>query len=151
MGWVADKFEGGTQFNLQSSSAKAAEQTFETSAENVWKQLTAGFAADVKEINARDGDADFKDLSDHQSRISNSVTKLAAVVTADLSAHTIQYVYEPEDAQTPVPEQGVLTMRLSGSGIDLYSADERLTSDRARRLILEPLFFTGMALDATGT
>jgi hypothetical protein len=151
MGWVADKFDGSPQSNPQSSSTKAAEQTFETSAENAWKQLTAGFQADVKEINARKGDANFKELSDHQSRISSTVTKLAAVVTADLSAHTIQYVYEPEDAQTAIPEQGVLTMRPSGSGIELYSADERLTSDRARRLILEPLFFTGMALDATGT
>jgi hypothetical protein len=150
MGWVADRFDGSTQSDVQSRSAQAAEQIFESSAQSLWEQLTAGFQADVKEINARDGDADFKELSDHRSRISSTVTRLAAVVTADLSAHTIQYVYEPEDSQTAVPEQGVLTMRPSRSGIELYSADEHLSFDQARRLILEPLFFTGMALDSTG-
>lgn len=148
MGWIAERFENTVPTGRDN---QAAEQTFEASAEKVWTRLADGFEADVKEINARNGDADFKQLSDHQVRISSTATKLAAVVSADLPAHTIHYGYEPEDAMTAVPEQGVLTMRSSRPGIELYSADERLSSDQARRLILEPLFFVNPPLQATGT
>jgi len=113
--------------------------------------LSGNYEADVKEINERSGDADFKTLSDHEIRVSSDVTKIAVIVTVDLSAHTIQYIYEPEDARIAVPEQGILTMRPAASGIDLYSADERLTSNQARRLILEPLFFANPPLEATGS
>ena len=149
MGWVTEKFSDGLP--VDTSTTPAAEQTFESSAEKTWQQLTAGFEADVKEINARSGDADFKTLSLHEARVSSEVSKMAVVVIADLSAHTIQYLYEPEDARTAVPEQGILTMRPSISGIELYSADERLTSDQARRLILEPLFFANPPLEAAGS
>ena len=133
------------------SKARASEQAFEFSAETVWSQMKAGFQRDVEEFNTVKGDADFKELSAHEGRISNDAMKIAVVVTADLSAHAIRYQYEPGDEKTAVPEQGVLTMRQSSSGVELYSADERLTSDQARRLILEPLFFANPPLEATGT
>jgi hypothetical protein len=149
MGWVTEKFSDGLP--VEASAAPAGEPTFESSAEKTWQQLTVGFEADVEEINHRSGDADLKVLSDHETRVSSETTKIAVVVTADLSAHTIQYVYEPEDARTAVPEQGILTMRPSPAGIELYSADQRLSSDQARRLMLEPLFFVNPPLQATGS
>jgi hypothetical protein len=149
MGWVTEKFSDGVPMNQ--SASPAPEHSFEGSAESVWQVLVSGFEADVTEINQRKGDADFKELSAHEARISCSASKIAVMVAADLDAHTIQYVYVPEDTQTAVPEQGVLTMRASAEGIQLYSADEHLTSEQARQLILEPLFFANPPLAATGT
>jgi hypothetical protein len=151
MGWVTEKFSDGLPVEASNTVPEAESETLESTAEKTWNQLTAGFERDVNEINNRKGDADLKQLETHQSRISSGITKIAVVVTADFSAHTIQYVYEPEDARTAVPEQGILTMRPSASGIELYSADQRLSSDQARRLILEPLFFVNPPLEATGT
>jgi hypothetical protein len=151
MGWVTEQFSDGLPVDASTGAPKKEEKTFETTAEKVWNQLVIGFETDVNEINSRDGDADLKQLEDRQTRISSTVTKIAVIVTADLSARTIQYVYEPEDARIAVPEQGILTMRPSASGIELYSADEHLTSDQARRLILEPLFFVNPPLEATGS
>jgi stress response protein SCP2 len=153
MGWVTEKFSDGFPVDTSTTAPQEEEQTFESTAEKIWNQLTTGFERDVSEINHRNGDADadVKQLEAHQSRISSSVTKIAVVVTVDFSAHTIQYVYEPEDAPSAVPEQGILTMRPSASGIELYSADQRLSSDEARRLILEPLFFVNPPLEATGS
>jgi len=94
------------------------------------------------------GDAEFKQLSDLSCRISNSVAHVAALVTADKSAQTIQYTYEPEDADTAVPEGGVLSLRPTEHWVELYSADQRLTSDQARQLILEPLLFPKAASSA---
>jgi hypothetical protein len=150
MGWVTEKFSDGLPVDASAATPKE-EHTFEATADKTWAQLTAGFESDVAEINRREGDADFKQLEARQARISSGVTKIAAVVTADLAAHTIQYVYEPEDARVAVPEQGILTMRPAASGIELYSADQRLSSNEARRLILEPLFFANPPLEAIGS
>lgn len=148
MGWMTDKLSDNQQFQPQGGPA---ERSFESSAETVWSQMMAGFQWDVEEFNAGKGDADFKELSAHEGRISNDAMKIAVIVTADLSAHTIRYQYEPGDERTAVPEEGVLTMRQSASGVELYSADQHLNSEAARRLILEPLFFANPPLEATGT
>jgi len=81
-------------------------------------------------------------------RISNPAAHIAALVTADMSAQTIQYTYEPESADSAVPEGGVLSLRPSEHWVELYSADQRLTSDQARQLILEPLLFPNAATSA---
>jgi hypothetical protein len=151
MGWAAEKFEDPPQTDTKNSPTNSAERTFEIGAEQAWARLRDGFDRDVEQINARNGDADIKHLSDQQIRISSAATKIAVVVTADPSAHTIQYIYEPEDATTAVPERGLLTMRESRGGIELYSADEHLSPEQARRLILDPLFIGGAALEPTGT
>jgi hypothetical protein len=148
MGWMTDRLADNHQSQPQSSPE---DRSFESSAETVWSQMMAGFQRDVEEFNAGKGDADLKELSAHEGRISNEAMKIAVVVIADLPAHTIRYRYEPGDETTAVPEQGVLTMRQSASGIELYSADQHLNSEAARRLILEPLFFANPPLEATGT
>ena len=40
-----------------------------------------------------------------------------------------------------VPEGGFLSLRDVGSDMALFSADQQLTAEQARRLILEPLLF----------
>jgi len=148
MGWMTDRLADKPQSQPQGGPA---ERSFESSAETVWSQMMAGFQRDVEEFNNGKSKADFKELSTHEGRISNDAMKIAVVVTADLSAHTIRYQYEPGDEKTAVPEEGVLTMRQSASGVELYSADQHLNSEAARRLILEPLFFANPPLEATAT
>src|SRR5213076_1360 len=69
------------------------------------------------------------------------------IVTGDLEAQIIEYHYEPEDKNTTVPENGILTLRKSDRSIDIYSADQKLNSEQARRLILEPMLFPGPSND----
>jgi hypothetical protein len=70
-------------------------------------------------------------------------------VKGDLVEQVIRYTYEPEDAQTAVPEEGILSVRDSGHSAELYSADQLVSPEQARKLILEPLFFAGTPSDET--
>ena len=142
MGWIADQFESRVPSqSTEHSGESATEGSFEVKAEQTWANLMDGFRQDVEEFQRLNGDADFKQISDLSCRISNPAVHVAALVTADMSAQTIQYAYEPEDADTAVPEGGVLSLRPTEHWVELYSADQRLTSDQARQLILEPLLF----------
>jgi hypothetical protein len=149
MGWIADQFESrAPSQSTENSNESSAENSFEVKAEDTWTKLMDGFRQDVDEFQRLNGDADFKQISDSSCRISNPRAHVAALVTADMSAETIQYTYEPEDADTAVPEGGVLSLRPCEHWVELYSADQRLTSDQARQLILEPLLFPKVATSA---
>ncbi len=63
------------------------------------------------------------------------------MLTADAEAHVIRYEYEAEGTDTAVPEGGILSLRGGAQGVEIYSADERLSPEDARRLVLEPLLF----------
>ena len=149
MGWIADQFENQTtsQSNENSGDAKA-QGSFEVKAEQTWANLMDGFRQDVEEFQRLNGDADFKKVSDLSCRISNPAAHVAALVSADMEAQTIHYTYEPEDAEIAVPEGGVLSLRPCEPWVELYSADQRLSSEQARQLILEPLLFPKAATSA---
>ena len=70
-----------------------------------------------------------------RERISNVPASITVVVTADLSARMVEYRYESDQEKTAVPEQGILTFRSSDASVDLYSADQRLTSEQAHQLV----------------
>ena len=148
MGWIADQFESRDASQSTESTSQSNAQGFEVKAEDTWTKLMEGFRQDVEEFQRLNGNAEFKKISDLSCRISNPHAHVAALVTADMSAQTIQYAYESEDADTAVPEGGVLSLRPSEHWVELYSADERLTSDQARQLILEPLLFPKTATRA---
>ncbi len=146
MGWVEDQFENQDRTNASARAETQAEATFEARAARKWNSLLTGFEQDAEEYRQLNGTADFTRLSEFECRISNAASSTAARVTADLSAHTIDYSYEPEAKSTAVPEGGVLSLRDSGNSVDLYSADQRVTAEQARRLILEPLLFPSKPL-----
>ena len=149
MGWIADQFESRvTSQSNEHSGEPTAEGSFDVKAEQTWANLMDGFRQDVEEFQRLNGDADFKQISDLSCRISNPAAHVAALVTADMAAQTIQYTYEPEGADTAVPEGGVLSLRPSEHWVEVYSADQRLTSEQARQLILEPLLFPKAAPSA---
>jgi hypothetical protein len=65
------------------------------------------------------------------------------LLTADFGNHTVRYDYSAINQRSAgVPEGGMLSMRQSRSGtVEFYSADERLTSEETRQVLLEPLLF----------
>jgi hypothetical protein len=127
------------------------ERWFKTRALALWTDLVDGFRHDVEHSPQLTGAATFELRSDSQCRIASGIAQTDILVTLDLEAHTIEYTYQAEDPNTAVPEGGVLTLRAAGSSIDLYSADQKLTTEQVRGLILEPLLSPPQPLKATGT
>ncbi|PYX64583.1 MAG: hypothetical protein DMG74_12185 [Acidobacteria bacterium] len=156
MGWVADHLKNRARAGRRNGSGRTAPQnSFEVLAVRKWSELLVELERDVEEFRRLDGYADFKKISDFQARISNPPTGVAVVLTADMAARTIQYNFEPEHKNTAVPDGGFLALRsTSNSAVELYSADQQLTAELARQLILEPLLFPAtpmpMRLEETG-
>jgi hypothetical protein len=144
MGWIQDQFKKRIERSdpepARSAASEAnAAQSDGQEIELAWRRLRDGFRQDREEFERLGGDCDFEQFGELQCRISNPTANIAVLVTADLSARTVEYSYESENEQTAVPEKGILTMRWSARSVELYSADQQLTSEQVRRLILEPL------------
>jgi hypothetical protein len=148
MGWVTGQIMRRAGHREEQNSPKtSAESPLELRAEQRWAHLAEGFKRDIEEFNRHKGNAAFQQISDSELRISNPAASTAVIVSADLDAEIIEYHYEPEDENTAVPEDGILTLRKSDRSIDIYSADQKLNSEQARRLILEPMLFPGPSND----
>jgi len=106
---------------------------------------------DAKQLQRNNGEASFKQLSDYECRISSPSAKIAVVVNADLAARTISYSYEPQQTNIAVPEPGLLALREGRNSVELYSADQRLSPEQARRMILEPLLSPGIPMELRKT
>ncbi len=134
MNWIADRLKTGLSFRKSRTPSQApGESSRDERAMQCWMNLVDGFKRAVKEFQRLDGAAHFKQVSDFQYRISNPSMKIAVVVNADLAACTIRYSYEPEEKNFAVPEAGVLALREWRNSVQLYSADQRLNSEEARR------------------
>jgi len=152
MGWVEDEFQNRRRDN--GSAEPASETQMESREHHVWSDLVEGLEADLKEFSSVGGDAVVERISDVECRVSNPKSGIAVKLEVDLEGRAIRYNYEPESEKTAVPEGGVLTLRASDHSIDLYSADQRLTTEQVRRLVLEPLLFPRapmQGLEPTGT
>ena len=143
MGWIEEQFERRVRTeSLASSGQNPLEMRFEALASDKWQDLLRGLEHDIDEYRRLGGDADFTQVSDQQCRITNPDPGVTAEVTADPTAHTIQYTFTSAAANTAVPEGGFFSIRRSGGkGAELYSADQRVSDEQARRMILEPLLF----------
>ena len=143
MGWVQDQFakRAGTQ------EGSTSDNTSQANERDLWSRLLRGLGQDVEEFQRLGGDCGLQQLEELQCRISNQFASVSAVITADLAASTIEYGYESNEGKTAVPEKGILTLRHSGGVVDLFSADQRLTPEQARQLILEPLMFPTLPTD----
>ena len=122
-----------------------ADQThdFADAARQRWQQLAEELQTDVSVFNSRQGGADFSQTSVNQFRVSNLTTGLELILTADFFGRIIRYDYQQmNDKSAGVPEGGMLSMRQSRHGeVEFYSADERLTSEETREVLLEPVLF----------
>lgn len=141
MGWIAEHLNQGTQ--KQGGATANAETTFVRQAQRRWGKLAEELRADVDEFNSHDGNAVFTQHGDEQFSVSNSSSGLELVITADFAAHTVRYEFRPVNDNTAgTPEGGILSMRESRRGfVEFYSADERLTSEETRQVLLEPVLF----------
>jgi hypothetical protein len=155
MNWVEDEYRqrGGEQPPGPRAVA-GNEKRVEEAEQNKWTQLLRGLEQDVQDYKRIGGEASFEQKSEVQCRVSSGKSLIAVVVTEDPEARTIRYEYAPLRETMAVPEGGILTVRESGTSTDLYSADQRLSAEGVRKLILEPLLFPRAALEGlepTGT
>lgn len=114
---------------------------FASAAQERWQQFAEELRADVQQFNIQIGGADFSQSSANQFRVTNSRTGLELVITADFEARIIRYSYQQmSDKSAGVPEGGMLSIRQLPSGpVEFFSADEQLTSEETREILLEPV------------
>ena len=141
MGWVEEQFERRVQ-SPERQHESVAETRFELLVERKWTEVKQGLETDAEEYRRLGGDAEFTQVSENQWRITNRSAGVSALITVDLSAHTIQYEYESQDSNTAVPEGGIFTIRREGPNrAELYSSDQAVSAEQSRRMMLEPLLF----------
>lgn len=136
MGWIDEIRSRKTQTN-------ATPAAFKDAALQRWRALGEELRQDVTEFNSQQKGADFEQPSESSYRITNSQSGLILDLTADFEARVVRYDYRPLNANTAgAPEGGMLSMRQRQNGrVEFYSADERLTSEETRQVLLEPVLF----------
>ena len=140
MGWIQEHLD---QNSRQSSRKPPQEMEFTAAARERWRKLGEELRSDVAEFNSRRSGAEFSLDDESTMRIRNSETGLELTLAADFDSHTVRYDYTAlNDRSAGAPEGGMLSMRqCRGGTVEFYSADERLTSDETRQVLLEPMLF----------
>lgn len=153
MGWVTENFKKRMHLRSHEQNRELGPgDSFEWKASRKWAELMREIEQDTEEFRRHNGKADFKQQSDVQCRISNSEAGVALVLMADMTGHSVHYDYEAEQKNVAVPEGGFLSLRAVDSDVAFYSADQLLTTEQARRLVLEPLLFPPpTSVEKTGT
>ena len=141
MGWI-EEYRGRCAAD-SSPSGKNAEIRFNEAARQRWRRLGEELQADVKEFNARENDASFTAEGDNLYRVRSAGSGLELVLRADFDNSIVRYEFlAVNDRTAGVPEGGILSIRQSRRGTaEFYSADERLTSEETRQVLLEPVLF----------
>jgi hypothetical protein len=121
----------------------SANEDFGNAARQRWRRLGEELRADVEEFNSSEGGAGFSQIGPDQFYIGNSRSGLEVTITADFDNRIIRYKYDQLNSKSAgVPEGGMLAMRQSPTGVvELFSADERLTSKSIRKVLLQPVLF----------
>jgi hypothetical protein len=140
MGWVQDYRRQSSQ---NAHGQLDQESQFAAAARSRWRELGDELRADLAEFNKPDTGAELAVEGEDTYRVRNSGSGLELVLKADFENHSVRYDYAAINQQSAgVPEGGMLSMRQSRRGdVEFYSADERLTSEETRQVLLEPLLF----------
>src|SRR5258707_3220454 len=140
MGWIQDYRRQNSQ---DSDNQPVPEGRFAAAARARWQELGNELRLDVREFNKQGTDADLRVDSKDKYIVRNSGSGLELALTADFDNHTVSYDYTAINQRSAgVPQGGMLSMRQSRRGnVEFYSADERLTSEETRQVLLEPLLF----------
>ena len=140
--WIEEEYQRRVRGGLESLDETARGRRFQKAEQATWERLVADISNDVEEFSQLAGPAEVSQVS--ESELCVRRPPLALVLTADLAGHTIRYDYQSEDTRTAAaPEGGIFTLRLSRYGrADIYSADEPLNDEEARRMLLEPVLFS---------
>jgi hypothetical protein len=141
MGWVREEYEDRVR-SRQPGDASGTERQFEEAAARRWDELVSQIETDVNEYRQNGGKAEFTRVSESEVHVSDSESALAVTVWADVVGHTIHYEFTSSNERVAAPEGGIFSIRLSNRGrTDLFSADQRVHSEEARRMLLEPVIF----------
>ena len=137
MGWIDNYRSRGA------SGRDKPESTFIEAARQRWIQLGDELKADVEEFSAQHSGAEFSSSGDDVYRVLYSESGLELEIIADFDAQLVRYDYKPTGSSSAgAPEGGILSMRQTRrGGVEFYSADERLTSEETRQVLLEPVLF----------
>jgi hypothetical protein len=141
MGWIQNHLRNRAQ---NPGGAKAdSDANFQEAAKRRWQQLAEELKSDLEEFSSHQKGTTFSLPSENEYRISSSDSGLEIIITADFDDHIVRYEYSALNKKNAgIPEGGMLSMRQSKRGtVEFYSADERLTSEEARQVLLEPLLF----------
>ena len=120
-----------------------SDRNFTEAARRRWQQLGEELRADVAEFNSQKTGGSFTPASENQYRVSNSVSDLEVVLTADFDAQIIRYDYKSlGNKSAGTPEGGILSIREREPGtVEFYSSDEQLTPEETRQIVLDPVLF----------
>jgi hypothetical protein len=141
MGWIEEYRQRNNEPAAQTQMDP--ESRFREAARQRWLLLGEELKADVAEFNSRKEKADFDQPGSNEYRVMNSSTGLGLKMTADFESRVVRYEFTAlSNASAGVPEGGILSMRQSRRGaVEFFSADERLTSEETRQVLLAPVLF----------
>ena len=141
MGWIQNYLRHNAQQSKDSQPDR--ESRFATAARERWLKLGDELRSDVAEFNSHHSGADVSEDGEDRFRVRNPRSGLELTLTADFENHNVRYEYSALNQRSAgVPEGGMLSMRQSRTGlVEFYSADERLTSEETRQVLLEPMLF----------
>lgn len=141
MSWIEDYRRQHPGSSTQSQPDE--ELRFAQAVRERWRRLGEELQADVAEFNARRQDASFSSEGDNLYRVRNSTSGVELVLDADFDNRIVRYHYAAVNNQSAgTPEGGILSIRKSSRGTaEFYTADERLTSEETRQVLLEPVLF----------
>lgn len=138
MGWITQEFSR----RRPAQSSPASNLQAQEAAANLWMELRDGLQADVNEYNRWGEAATFDAPSrDHIAAVAPG-TGLQVRIEADLPDRHLRYEFLATRGGVPAPEGGFFSIRVSASGqAELFSADQPLTCEQARRVLLQPVLF----------
>lgn len=127
----------------RSAPNQSSKVDFTGAARQRWQALERELGNDVTEFNSRHNKAELAQMAPNQVRVTNLHTGLELIISADFEARTVRYSYQQvNDKSAGTPEGGMLSMRLLASGgVEFFSADEQLTSEETRKILLEAVLF----------
>jgi hypothetical protein len=142
MGWIEQEYTDRVNSRRDDLPEPVREQAFERAEFERWQQLISDLEADVSEYNHQGGSATLNHVSESEIRITDRDSALTLTVRADIEGHTIHYDYGSTNSRVASPQGGIFAIRRSRWGRpELYSADQRIHNEGARRLLLEPILF----------
>ncbi|HEX2328348.1 MAG TPA: hypothetical protein VHN74_06475 [Candidatus Angelobacter sp.] len=136
MGWIED-------IRSRKSHPQPSPTAFTDAAMQRWRALGEELRQDVEEFNSHQHGASFEQPGEGSYRVTNSQSGLILDLAADFDARIVRYDYRRlNDNSAGAPEGGMISMRQRPNGlVEFYSADERLTSEETRQILLEPILF----------
>ncbi len=142
MGWVGEEYKDRLRSMQPREDESTPEMIFERAALARWKELVRELEEDVSEYKSQGGSAEFNRVSDFQVEIADRDSALVLHVRADIPGHAVHYDYTSTNSRVASPQGGIFSMHNTRWGrVDLYSADQRIHSEGARRMLLEPILF----------